>query len=1012
VKRESAQLSYSYANPYPDQKAVPDFVGSISAGISTDQSNGQTLTKANPANSQLEDLLAGKHIDADPRVRQDVATAVTPDDSGKKIAETQGKTNGATAAGALADAGTAANGGASPAAVNPPVDPNQSAAAGPGAGGPAAAAPAAANTATATAAARQIIRHGEMSFEVDSFDSASLQIAKIVDEAGGFVSTTNSEKLDNGKVRGVVSVRVPPEHLDVLVLQLRGLGDLKGQKIVSDDITREYTDLQSELRAATVMENRLLDIIKNGNGEVKDLVEAEKELGVWREKVEQVTGQINYYNNLVALSTLEITLTERDIRQAALASENETVNMGIETVDVEKGRADALKAIDDAKGRVIQSDLKQFDAGQLAATITATVPPDAAGPVIDRLKQLGRVARLDIGRGQTTANGTPVAPGVKVDRQDTQLIISLYNLANIAPRQTTNLSLACGDVEKSYQAIIAQVTDAGGRVVNSSLNRTKPEQVDATINFETPADKADAVLAQVRAQGEVMHLTVTENPDAANVTAAKRGFAMTLASMATVAPRETIGLALMPAGTVADAYRQILTAAQAAGANVATAQLQEQNSQTGAATLVFDIPRTALADMEKTITGAIGSGGRVISRQSSRSADTEHTLDSKVQLSITFASFDSLGPREAIVRTLAVVDVPKSYNDILASAQQDGAKIVAAQLNQNDPQHIGGTLDLIVPSSGIDAVEKAILDTRADVVSRSVTRAADVNNTTEEKTELHLTIADIDQLLGPRESITRVIAVTDVPAVYNAILSSAQQMGAKVNSANLSQADRQRVAGELVLVVPRSGIDAIEKILTDAKAGIVSRSVVRATDMNNTTEEKTELRLAINDVDQIPPRQTTTLSIDAADPEKQMNDIQTSAIAAGGRVVEQNLSKDDRLKAHVVIDVPLKSEADFLQQARGLGTVTGIEQQKDYSIPDADFVHARLDITLSSEQPIVSQETGVGSTIKASLGKSVRGLLFSLEIIIVGICMALPWGVGIWLAVKVFKRVRRKEVTA
>ena len=48
----------------------------------------------------------------------------------------------------------------------------------------------------------KIIRNGQIEFEVDSFDSATLTITKIVVEEHGYVATTNSEKLPNGKVKG------------------------------------------------------------------------------------------------------------------------------------------------------------------------------------------------------------------------------------------------------------------------------------------------------------------------------------------------------------------------------------------------------------------------------------------------------------------------------------------------------------------------------------------------------------------------------------------------------------------------------------------------------------------------------------------------------------------------------------------------------------------------------------------------------------------------------------------
>jgi len=169
---------------------------------------------------------------------------------------------------------------------------------------------------------RKIIRTGSMEFEVDRFDTAQVQITKIVGELGGFVGATDSTKLPNGKVHGSISVRVPPERLDTLVLSLRALGDLKSQQITAADITKEYTDLESELTADRAMQERLLDLIHNGKGSVKELLAAENELGVWRTKIEKAEGMIRYYNGQVALSTLSITLSERDIPTPAAGGGN------------------------------------------------------------------------------------------------------------------------------------------------------------------------------------------------------------------------------------------------------------------------------------------------------------------------------------------------------------------------------------------------------------------------------------------------------------------------------------------------------------------------------------------------------------------------------------------------------------------------------------------------------------------------------------------------------------------
>jgi len=219
-----------------------------------------------------------------------------------------------------------------------------------------------------------IIRSGDIEFEIESFDSAVAAITKLVTAIrGGFVATVNSEKLANGKVRGSVVVRMPPESLDTFVLDLRKElgrgGELKGLRIGSQDITKQYTDLESRLKAARTMEERLLNIIKTGKGEIKDLLNAEKELGVWRTKIEEIEGELRYYSNLASLSTLTITLAEKEIRAPYAMLETERVQMGLEVEDVDKAQQQALAAVAAAKGRVTRSELKQMAAGQFQALL-------------------------------------------------------------------------------------------------------------------------------------------------------------------------------------------------------------------------------------------------------------------------------------------------------------------------------------------------------------------------------------------------------------------------------------------------------------------------------------------------------------------------------------------------------------------------------------------------------------------------------------------------------------------
>ena len=653
---------------------------------------------------------------------------------------------------------------------------------------------------------RKIIRTGTMEFDVDRFDTAQMQITKIVLEFGGFVGATDSQKLPNGKVRGSISVRVPPERLDTLVLSLRALGDLKSQQITAADITKEYTDLQSELTADRSMQDRLLQLIHDGKGTVKDLLAAENELGEWRTKIEKAEGMIRYYNGQVALSTLEITLSERDIQTPATAIETETADVGIEADDVEKARNSALKTIDDVKGRIVEAELKRFDAGQLAARLVADVPPESAGAVIDQLKQLGKVARLEVHRQQTSSDGTPTGSiGVtnttplRTDVKPTRLLISIYNLANVAPRRTTNVSLAAVDVEAAYAALVTVTKSNGGRVVTSALDRGDPAKASGLLVLEFPPDKFDAAMTTLHAQGDVLRLNLTENPDTQNSTEAKQGLTVRLISLAAVQPRETV----------------------------------------------------------------------------------QQTL-----------------------------------------------------------------------------------------------------------------------------------AATDVPTAYQAILSAANAAHARMESASLNEQDRQNISANIQLEVPRSFEAQLDKALADA-GGTISRTSTRPEDSENTVDSKVELKLAITSTDHLAPRETMRLQVEVADVDKSAEAAQAAAIAAGGRVLDASIVKENgKDRARVILDFPLAKSGDVLQSVRGEGTVRGIDASRDQTAPTGPLAHAQIFVEFRTGEAIVSVQTGPWASVRQGLSTSINGLLWSLQWVVVGLCLIGPWaGIG-WIGWKLRGKIRRTKLEA
>jgi hypothetical protein len=551
-----------------------------------------------------------------------------------------------------------------------------------------------------------VIRTGEIEYEIASFDAAVATIGRLLkDIKGGFVATVNSDKLANGKVRGSVVVRVPPENLDALLLDLRTnlgkSGELKNQHIRSDDISKQYTDLESRLKAARAMEERLLQIIKNGKGEIKDLLAVEKELGEWRTRIEEIEGNLRFYANQVALSTLTITLYEKEIQAPFGVVEREHVQMGVEVDDVDEALQAALKAVREAKGRITRSELKQPSQGQFSAILDFEVSPDAAGPLRDRFKQLGSVARLDISRLEKTEGGTGKPSDGKITRKDTRFHVSLYNLTNVAPREVVSVNLACVDVAESLKTLLARVEKAAGRVESSSLNSGRVDQTQGVLRFEVKTSLADAVLEDIKSAGEVMRLQAAPNP-AANLeqaTRKKRGFAVQLFALEAATARETDALQLV-CTDVAASYRAVRDAVAKAKGHIRNAQLSEKDRRDITATLDFDVRRSE----EDVVRAALAKAGDEYTRKATRAGEGENVVDSKVRWQVTFLNQANIPPRETYVFGVEVADVDRMAAALSALVGERQGRTIEANVARERSGRVTGKLIYDVPMAKVHEV--------------------------------------------------------------------------------------------------------------------------------------------------------------------------------------------------------------------------------------------------------------------------------------------------------------------
>ena len=152
---------------------------------------------------------------------------------------------------------------------------------------------------------RIIIRTVNMSIVVDEIQAAIDDIARIADEAGGWMVSSDRSL----KHAGSVSVRVPATGLDSVVETLRQLAvDVESEVSSSQDVTDEYYDLQSRLKNQRATEEALIKLLEKAE-HVQYALEVQRELTNVQENIERMLGRIKLLEETSAYSLITVHLS-------------------------------------------------------------------------------------------------------------------------------------------------------------------------------------------------------------------------------------------------------------------------------------------------------------------------------------------------------------------------------------------------------------------------------------------------------------------------------------------------------------------------------------------------------------------------------------------------------------------------------------------------------------------------------------------------------------------------------
>lgn len=207
------------------------------------------------------------------------------------ILESQASRSSLSAVGSIA-------GGAAPQAISAPA--------------PAPAPPSRPPSGPSAASSLKLIWTATLQVEVPDFKKAAEAAAQVATSFGGYVSDSQSSDDEAGRGRGTITIRIPSDRFRGAVSVLQKLGKVRNEAVKTQDVTKEYADLETRLKVKRETAGRLREILVRQTGKVSEVLEVEREIARVVEEIEQAEGERRYYDNLISLSTITLTLYEPD----------------------------------------------------------------------------------------------------------------------------------------------------------------------------------------------------------------------------------------------------------------------------------------------------------------------------------------------------------------------------------------------------------------------------------------------------------------------------------------------------------------------------------------------------------------------------------------------------------------------------------------------------------------------------------------------------------------------------
>jgi hypothetical protein len=155
-----------------------------------------------------------------------------------------------------------------------------------------------------------IARTASVSLIVRDFGPVEATVKAIAQRYNGYIASLNTASPQDSARTLSATLQIPSAQLESAVTALKQLGRVDQETQSGEEVTKEFIDRAARLKNARATEQRLLDVLREHAGKVKDILDAEQEIARVRGEIEQMEADQRALQTRVDFATVQLSVQE------------------------------------------------------------------------------------------------------------------------------------------------------------------------------------------------------------------------------------------------------------------------------------------------------------------------------------------------------------------------------------------------------------------------------------------------------------------------------------------------------------------------------------------------------------------------------------------------------------------------------------------------------------------------------------------------------------------------------